>query len=117
MRRKQQTMLISAAVAFSISCSDLVKIPSPSEFPHNWLQKKLDSKEIDRLRSHGLPASMPRDSWDSFLAKLLPGDEIWRWEYPAGSNMYPDKIPYGCCIVRGGKIMVVFKVGDLVWVD
>jgi len=90
------------------------QIPSPANFPHNWLLNSVPVSVLEKDREfHARPGSKNKDRWDNFQSKLQPGDELWKWEDTDHSKFYP----FGFCIIRNGKIVAVLWVSVQAWID
>jgi len=104
-------------MAIQSGCTTAHKVTTADSLPHNWLFQKLTVTEMQAFRDKVLKAHGSPEPWEKLFENLQPSDEIWRWEEPTGSNMYPQPRPHGCCLVRQNKVVYLFQIGTLKWVD
>lgn len=87
--------------------------------PFEWLRERLDSSDVEDLlrrdlqrmgvdRSdwhpllEGAAGARSRQRWADFIAKMKPGDELWRYE-SSGESRGDFADTAGYAIVREGK--------------
>jgi len=70
------------------------------ELPTTYLKTKLTLEDVLAENRFESCARGYRDDWERLLAKMMPGDDLWRFEPPEGAVRV-----WGVALVRNGRVI------------